>query len=76
MDKNHRTRRAIRPLTLALTTTIDILLTVEALVSKITRLLRDIDPSMRVFQKLHAVALPFCSGVAKFKKYCKTAWIF
>ena len=52
-----------------LTTTIEISLIFEALVSKIARLLRNIDPAMRVFQKLQAAALPFCSGVAKLKKY-------
>ena len=50
---------ALGPLTgysrLLLTTTIEICLIIEALVSKITRLLRNIDRAMRIFQKLQAV---------------------
>jgi len=40
-------------------TRIEIGLIIEALVSKITTLLRNIDPVMRIFQKLQAVTFAF-----------------
>jgi len=51
-----------------MTIEIDLMPTVEALVSKITRLLRKIHPGMRIFQKLQAVSF-FCCVVVKLKKY-------